>query len=252
MRRQVLQPVLRLENGLIVRDGHGAECTHADQSSAYICMRKHLCYICFSKQCFGPRGPGQGQGLRALRTRGDSNEHHRADPDRSRRHLGAGPRPLQGRASRSSTPASPPSAAPSRTSAAASSDGVLTGGVKVASVDVPVEQLIGHLQGPDFFDAERNPEITFTVDGSAQDGDQLIIKGDLTMRGVTKPLEAVGSLAGPTQYLDGNDRIALELTTVVDRTEFGIDWNAPLPAAARPLGNDVTLTVELQLVKAEA
>jgi polyisoprenoid-binding protein YceI len=131
-------------------------------------------------------------------------------------------------------------------------DGELTGGVKVASVDVPVEQLIGHLQSPDFFDAERNPEITFTSTDLRQDGDQLVIKGDLTMRGVTKPLEAIGSLAGPTQYLDGKDRIALEVTTVVDRTEFGINWNAPLPAGGQALGNDVTLTVELQLVKAEA
>jgi polyisoprenoid-binding protein YceI len=72
------------------------------------------------------------------------------------------------------------------------------------------------------------------------------------MRGVTKPLEAIGSLAGPTQYLDGKDRIALEVTTVVDRTEFGINWNAPLPGGGQALGNDVTLTVELQLVKAEA
>jgi polyisoprenoid-binding protein YceI len=131
-------------------------------------------------------------------------------------------------------------------------DGVLTGGVKVASVDVPVEQLVGHLQSPDFFDAERSPEITFTSTSIRQDGDQLVLEGDLTMRGVTKPVTATGSLAGPTQYLDGNDRIAIEVTTVVDRTEFGIDWNAPLPGGGQALGNDVTLTVELQLVKAEA
>jgi polyisoprenoid-binding protein YceI len=131
-------------------------------------------------------------------------------------------------------------------------DGVLTGSVKVASVDVPVEQLIGHLQSPDFFDAERNPEITFSSNELRQDGDRLVIKGDLTMRGVTKPLEATGSIAGPTQYLDGKDRIAIEVTTVVDRTEFGINWNAPLPGGGQALGNDVTLTVELQLVKAEA
>src|SRR5215208_250539 len=73
-------------------------------------------------------------------------------------------------------------------------DGVLTGAVKVASVDVPVEQLIGHLQSPDFFDAERYPEITFRSDELRQDGDQLIVKGEFTLRGVTQPLEAVGSL----------------------------------------------------------
>ena len=131
-------------------------------------------------------------------------------------------------------------------------DGVLTGSVKVASVDVPVEQLIGHLQSPDFFDAERHPEITFRSSDLRQDGDQLVITGDFTMRGVTKPLEAIGSLAGPTQYLDGKDRIALDITTVIDRTEFGVNWNAPLPSGGQALGNDVTLTVELQLVREEA
>ena len=131
-------------------------------------------------------------------------------------------------------------------------DGVLTGSVKVASVDVPVEQLIGHLQSPDFFDAERHPEITFESSELRQDGDQLVVTGDFTLRGVTKPLEAIGSLAGPTQYLDGADRIAIEITTVIDRTEFGVNWNAPLPSGGQALGNDVTLTVELQLVRAEA
>jgi polyisoprenoid-binding protein YceI len=131
-------------------------------------------------------------------------------------------------------------------------DGVLTGAVKVASVEVPVEQLVGHLQSPDFFDAERNPEITFRSTAIRPDGDQLIVDGELTLRGVTKPVQGVGSLAGPTQYLDGKDRIAVELTTVIDRTQFGVDWNAPLPGGGQALGNDVTLTVELQLVKAEA
>jgi len=129
-------------------------------------------------------------------------------------------------------------------------DGVLTGSVKVASVDT-VEQLVGHLQGPDFFDAERNPEIGFRSSDIRQEGDHLVVEGELTMRGVTKPLKATGTIAGPTQYLDGKDRIAVELTTVLDRTDFGINWNAPLPGGGQALGNDVTLQVELQLVKAD-
>ncbi|HVL94251.1 MAG TPA: YceI family protein [Solirubrobacteraceae bacterium] len=131
-------------------------------------------------------------------------------------------------------------------------DGVLTGSVKVASVDVPVEQLVGHLQSPDFFDAERSPEISFRSTEITHAGDALAVTGELTMRGVTKTVQATGALAGPTQYLDGKDRIAVELTTVVDRTEFGINWNAPLPGGGQALGNDVTIVVELQLVKAEA
>jgi polyisoprenoid-binding protein YceI len=132
------------------------------------------------------------------------------------------------------------------------SDGTLEGSVEVGSVDVPVEQLVGHLQSPDFFDAERNPRITFRSSDIRAEGDGLVIEGELTMRGVTKPLRATGTIAGPTQYLDGKDRIALDLTAIVDRTEYGINWNAPLPGGGQALGNDVTLQVELQLVKAEA
>jgi polyisoprenoid-binding protein YceI len=128
-------------------------------------------------------------------------------------------------------------------------DGVLTGAVKVASVEVPVEQLKGHLQGPDFFDAERFPEITFTAADVRQDGERLVVDGELTMRGVTLPVESTGTIAGPAQYFDGNDRIAIELETVVDRTAYGINWNAPIPSGGNALADDVTITVELQLVR---
>src|SRR3954471_23226866 len=93
----------------------------------------------------------------------------------------------------------------------ASGTPTLTGSVKVASVDVPVDQLKGHLQGPDFFDAERFPEITFKASQVSQDGERLNVKGELTMRGVPQPIDAVGTLSGPAQYFDGKDRIAIEL-----------------------------------------
>lgn len=131
-------------------------------------------------------------------------------------------------------------------------DGVLTGAVKVESVEVPVDQLKAHLQGPDFFDAERHPEITFTASNVAQDGERLTVEGDLTMRGVTQPIQATGTLTGPAQYFDGKDRIAVELETVVDRTAYGINWNAPIPSGGNALADEVTITVELQLTKAEA
>jgi polyisoprenoid-binding protein YceI len=125
----------------------------------------------------------------------------------------------------------------------------LTGAVKVDSVEVPVAQLKGHLQSPDFFDAERHPEITFTATSLSQAADELIVEGELTMRGVTKPVRATGTLAGPARYFDENERIAIELSAVVDRTEYGISWNAPIPSGGNALANEVTLTVELQLVR---
>jgi len=131
-------------------------------------------------------------------------------------------------------------------------DAQLSGAVTVASVDVPVEQLKGHLLAPDFFDAEAHPQITFSSHEIRQDGESIVVDGELTLRGVTRKIEGTGTLAGPTQYLDGKDRIALELTTTIDRTAFGVNWNAPLPGGGQAVGNDVTITVDLQLVRAEA
>ena len=128
-------------------------------------------------------------------------------------------------------------------------DGVLAGAVDVASVEVPVAQLKGHLQSPDFFDAEQHPQITFRASDLTIDGESLTVRGELTMKGVTRDLEATGSFGGPTHYLDGNERIAIALETVVNRHDFGVSWNAPLPGGGNAVGDDVTLTVDLQLVK---
>src|SRR5687767_10440486 len=87
--------------------------------------------------------------------------------------------------------------------AATLEDGILSGSVDVASVEVPVAQLKGHLQSPDFFDAEAHPQITFRASDLDVDGDRLTVRGELTMKGVTRALEATGTFAGPTHYLDG-------------------------------------------------
>ena len=128
-------------------------------------------------------------------------------------------------------------------------DGVLSGAVKVDSVDTAVDALKGHLLTPDFFDAEQHPEIGFRADEIQQNGETVTLKGDLTIKGVTRTLEATGALTGPATYLDGNERIAIALETVINRHDFGISWNADLPSGGKALGDDVTITVDLQLVK---
>jgi polyisoprenoid-binding protein YceI len=131
-------------------------------------------------------------------------------------------------------------------------DGVLTGSAKVASVEVPVDQLKGHLLAPDFFDAEQYPEVTFTATSLTQDGENATVQGELTLKGVTKPLEATGTVSGPATYLDGSERIAIEISTVIDRNDFGVSWNADLPSGGKAVGDDVTITAGLQLVKPAA
>ncbi|MCW3038399.1 MAG: YceI family protein [Solirubrobacterales bacterium] len=128
-------------------------------------------------------------------------------------------------------------------------DGKLSGAVKVASINVKDENFHAHLQAPDFFDAENHPEITFSSSSIAIDGDTATIEGELTIKGVTKPLSATGSVNGPTEDFMGNTRLGFTFETVIDRAAFGVDWNADLPKGGKALSNDVTLSVELEFHK---
>jgi polyisoprenoid-binding protein YceI len=127
----------------------------------------------------------------------------------------------------------------------------LEGTAKVASVDVKDENLSAHLQSPDFFDAERHPELRFAAQDIRLDGDgKVSADGELTIKGVTKPVAVSGTVTAPIADPYGNDRIGLNLTTSVDRTDFGVDWNNPLPSGDPALANDVKILAELQFVKA--
>ena len=126
----------------------------------------------------------------------------------------------------------------------------LTGSVDVASIDIENEQFKGHVLADDFFAAEQHPQITFASDSFTVDGEQVTLQGHLTMRGVTKPISATGTISEPAEYLTGDTRTGLTLETTLDRTAFGVSWNAPLPKGGMAVANDVTLTLDLSLVKA--
>jgi polyisoprenoid-binding protein YceI len=128
----------------------------------------------------------------------------------------------------------------------------LEGSAKVASVDVKDEQLNGHLQTPDFFDAERYPEITFkATELNRLGGDRVEGSGELTIKGVTEPVKLTGKIAAaPATDPFGRERLGLKLETEIDRTKYGVSWNAPNQSGGDYLGNDVKLIAELAFVKA--
>src|SRR3954468_5591994 len=126
---------------------------------------------------------------------------------------------------------------------------VLEGSAKVASVDVKDENLAGHLQSPDFFDAERYPVIRFTAKNVSLDGETVKVEGDLMIKGVTHAADVTGTVTSPLTDPYGRERIGLTLETRVDRTEFGVEWNNPLPNGEQALANDVTVVAELFFVK---
>jgi len=130
----------------------------------------------------------------------------------------------------------------------------LEGSAKVASVDVKDEQLNGHLQTPDFFDAERYPEIAFTATELDRHEDGTVTgTGELTIKGVTSPIALTGSIAAtPATDPFGRERLGLSLTATIDRTNFGVSWNMPNQSGGDYLSNDVQLIAELALVRAEA
>jgi polyisoprenoid-binding protein YceI len=128
-------------------------------------------------------------------------------------------------------------------------DGVLTGSADASSVVIDEPNFKGHLLAADFFDVEVTPTITFrstdiriAEDGSAE------VDGELTIRGTTKPVVAKGTYAvGGDAY--GNERVAFELETTVDRRDFGLQWQNQLPDGSEALAWDVTISADLQLVK---
>jgi polyisoprenoid-binding protein YceI len=125
----------------------------------------------------------------------------------------------------------------------------LTGHVPVESVQVKEENLQGHLLSPEFFDIEKTPEISFNSTGIAVEDGQIVVDGELTVRGTTKPVVARGEIDGPIDGPDGNARLGIDLESKVDRHDYGLDWNMDLPGGGKVLGDEVTLNVHLELVK---
>ena len=125
----------------------------------------------------------------------------------------------------------------------------LTGSAPVSGVKVQEENLSGHLQSPDFFDAERYPTVQFTAKDISLDGETVKVEGDLTIKGTTHAADVTGTVTSPLTDPYGRERIGLKLETRVDRTQFGVNWNNPLPNGDQALANDVTVVAELFFVK---
>jgi polyisoprenoid-binding protein YceI len=129
-------------------------------------------------------------------------------------------------------------------------DGVLVGTAQVESIKTAIPDLKAHLLSPDFFDASQTPTITFrstdirvAEDGSAE------VDGELTIRGITRPVTAKGTFATGVG-LSGAQIVGLDLEAAIDRRDYGLDWQAPLPNGDEVLAWDVTLQVHLELAKA--
>ena len=126
----------------------------------------------------------------------------------------------------------------------------LSGEAKVQSIESRDETQKAHLLSPDFFDAENHPAIRFESTAIRRDGEQLVVEGDLTIKGNTRHVTAIGEINGPVVDISDTEKLGIDLEAKVDRTEFGLNWNAPLPKGGFAVENEVTLSVHLELVRA--
>src|SRR3954466_9315073 len=124
--------------------------------------------------------------------------------------------------------------------------GRLEGTAKVESISIRTpEQFRAHVLSAEFFDAANHPEVTFvsTSLDLREDG-TAAVAGELTLRGITQPVTATGTWVAPAADAFGSTRGHLNLEAQIDRTAFGLNWNAPLPSGGKALANQVTLLVE--------
>jgi polyisoprenoid-binding protein YceI len=122
--------------------------------------------------------------------------------------------------------------------------------IKVASVDTKQEQRDEHLRTGDFFAAETFPEITFRSRSAEEvDGDTYRLHGDLTIKGVTRPVTLDLEFTGSATDLYGANRVGFEGGTTIDRTEWGLTYNAALETGGVLIGEKVKLVLDISAVK---
>jgi polyisoprenoid-binding protein YceI len=123
----------------------------------------------------------------------------------------------------------------------------IEGTVRVENLVTEEAGLTGHLHSPDFFDAGTHPELTFKSTSVEQTGeDTLKVSGDLTLRGETRPVVLDAEIEGVGAGADGSTRIGLAATGVIERSQWGMTWNAPLANGAFAVGERVKLTLHVE------
>jgi polyisoprenoid-binding protein YceI len=125
--------------------------------------------------------------------------------------------------------------------------------IDVASINTGVEQRDGHLKSPDFFDVANHPTATFeSRNVTAKGKDRLVIEGDLTIRGVKKPVTLEAENLGTGKDPWGNQRVGFLGTTKIDRREFGLTWNQALETGGVLVGENIDIEINLQAVSDSA
>lgn len=127
-------------------------------------------------------------------------------------------------------------------------DSTIEATIDVASVNTGQADRDNHLRAGDFFKVDEFPQMTFRSTSFHATGDEFTIVGDLTLRGVTKPVTLTGELGGVITDPYGQTKAGATATAVINRHDFGVSWNAALEAGGMTLGDNVTIELELQVI----
>lgn len=130
------------------------------------------------------------------------------------------------------------------------SDATISFEADVNSISTKNAQRDEHLKSPDFFDAPNHPKLTFTSTGvEKKDADTFVLKGDLTIRGVTKPVALDVEYSGITIDPYGQTKAGFELTGKINRKDYGLSWSATTEAGGLVVSDDVRLIAAVQIIK---
>ncbi|MBK0379080.1 YceI family protein [Mucilaginibacter segetis] len=120
----------------------------------------------------------------------------------------------------------------------------------VDSIDTNQTQRDEHLKGPEFFDAATYPKISFKSTSIKNTGDdEYKLTGDLTIKGVTKPVTLNAEFGGSTDDFYGNTKAGFEVTGKINRKEFGLTWDGVTEAGSVVVGEDIKLSINVQFAK---
>lgn len=131
------------------------------------------------------------------------------------------------------------------------SDAKVSFSADIDSIHTGNEQRDGHLKSADFFDAEKFPKLSFKSTSVEKDGDDFKITGDLTLKGVTKSIVVNAEFGGIEKSLYGQTVAGFEVTTKINRQDFGLTWSAVTEAGGLVVANDVKLHANIELIKGE-
>ena len=120
---------------------------------------------------------------------------------------------------------------------------------EIGSIDTGNNDRDNHLKSGDFFDAEQFPKVTFESTSLNKDGDDYVLNGNLTIKGITKPVKINAEFGGIATDPWGNTKAGFTLSGKINRTDFGLTWNAALETGGVMVSEEVKIAGELQFVK---